>query len=98
MKAAPNGAEALRMARESHDRIDLLVTDLVMPGMSGSQLARELASERPEIRQLFISGHSEHVGLRNQALNSGASFLEKPFSLAAFGRKLREALNARPRD
>jgi two-component system cell cycle sensor histidine kinase/response regulator CckA len=94
VKAARNGAEALRIAREYQHHIDLLLTDLVMPGMSGTELARELTRERQGIRLLFVSGHSEHAGLRNYEMQSGSAFLQKPFSLDSLGRKVREVLDA----
>ena len=87
----------MRIAREMPDHIDLLLTDLVMPGMSGVELARELTRERPGIRLLFVSGHSEHAGIRNHAMKSRSPFLQKPFSLDSLGRKLREVLGPEQR-
>lgn len=96
VKTARNAAEALRTARKPHTQIHLLLADLVMPGMGGAELAREMARERPGIRFLFVSGHSEHAGIRHHAMRMGSPFLQKPFSLDSLARKVRDVLDAEP--
>ena len=62
---AANGAEALRLARDCERRIDLLMTDAVMPELSGAQLAERLTSDRPQLQVLFMSGHAERVVMQH---------------------------------
>ncbi|MBX3472519.1 MAG: response regulator [Planctomycetes bacterium] len=89
--AAPSPQEALRVAKEHPGAIDLLVTDVVMPGMSGRQLADEFRALRPGAPVVFMSGYAD------VALEPGARFLQKPFTPAALARVVREALDARAR-
>lgn len=91
---AGNGAEALRLSREHQGAIDLLVTDVVMPGMNGEQLARRLQSERPGLRVLFMSGYSDELMARYRVLDEDSAFLAKPFTLEALARKVRAVLDA----
>jgi len=89
---AANAAEALRQA-ESHDGVlDLLLTDLIMPGMNGEQLYHQLARRRPEMKVVYMSGHAHDVIAHHGVLDPGIPFLAKPFSLAALRRTVREAL------
>jgi two-component system, cell cycle sensor histidine kinase and response regulator CckA len=69
--------------------IDLLVTDLVMPGMSGAELAHRLEAERPETRVLYMSGYTNDQRAR-ALIAQGADFLRKPFQAAAFTQRVRE--------
>ncbi len=78
--AAANGEEALDLAAQHCGPIHLLVTDLIMPGLSGTQLARRVGDQRPDCRVLFISGYSNDAISRQGALAPGASFLQKPFT------------------
>jgi PAS domain S-box-containing protein len=89
---ARDGENALRVAQQE-DAIDLLLTDLVMPGMSGKDLADELASQRPRLRLLFMSGYTEDVVLRHGVLERRIAFLEKPFSSAALLEMTRDTLD-----
>ncbi len=89
--SAPTPADALRLAREHQGPIDLLVTDVVMPGMSGRQLAEEFKVLRPGAPIVFMSGYTD------AALDPGARFLQKPFTPAALARVVRETLDARAR-
>ena len=77
---APNGPEALRVSREFSARIHLMVTDVVMPRMSGRELALQLASERPEMEVLYMSGHTEEAIVHHGVLKEGVEFLQKPFT------------------
>ncbi len=92
---AANGVEALRIAREYQGQIDLLVTDVVMPGMGGPQLVESLAAERPRMRALFVSGYAESTILRRGVVDLHTSFLQKPFSLRALAAKIREIAGTR---
>jgi two-component system cell cycle sensor histidine kinase/response regulator CckA len=74
--AAPNGPEALALCRGHQKGIDLLVTDVSMPGMSGMELAAEFAAGHPAVPVLFISGYAEEFGDGNQDRN----YLQKPFT------------------
>jgi PAS domain S-box-containing protein len=88
---APSGEAALTLAQEHAGTIDLLVTDMVMPGMSGQELARQLRGKRKELRVLYMSGYSEHA-TREAAKSEGSAVLAKPFSRSALLRTAREVL------
>lgn len=79
---AVDGTEALQLARDHKGAIELLLTDVVMPKMSGTSLAAELRTERPGIRVLFMSGYRA-PDVSSSPLPSGAALLEKPFSATA---------------
>jgi two-component system, cell cycle sensor histidine kinase and response regulator CckA len=89
---AKDGLQAVDAAARHKGRIDLMVTDVVMPGMSGGQLAELLAEKYPKMKVLFISGYSEKVVLRHNILEVQANFLQKPFTLKSLGGKVREVL------
>jgi len=84
--------EAIRLAQEHPGRIDLLLTDVVMPEMNGRDLAKNLLSIYPTIRRLFMSGYTADVIAYHGVLDEGVNFIQKPFSKKDLGRKLREAL------
>ena len=88
-----NGTEALAVAQKYDDRIDLLVTDVVMPGMNGSDLATQLVLHHPEMKVLFTSGYTEDVISHHGVLAEGVSFIGKPYTLLALARKVREVLD-----
>jgi two-component system, cell cycle sensor histidine kinase and response regulator CckA len=91
---AMNGDEALHVcARHGHE-IDLLLTDIVMPGTGGRDLVERLAPRYPEMRVLFMSGYTDDAILRQGVTTSTASFIQKPFSPVALARKVRELLDA----
>ena len=91
---AGTGEEALKLAREHPGAIDLVLTDLVMPQMSGADFASELRAARPGIAVLFMSGYTDHAIIRHDLLESGAAFLQKPFTPSSLSRKIREVLSA----
>jgi CheY-like chemotaxis protein len=90
---ADRGAEALRLAEKREGPIQLLITDVVMPGISGPEVAAHLARYRPEMKVLYISGYTDDKIGRQGLLESGAGFLQKPFRIEALTRKVREVLD-----
>jgi two-component system, cell cycle sensor histidine kinase and response regulator CckA len=90
---APNGEEALRVSREYCGPIHLLISDVVMPKMSGPALAQQLLAERPQLRTLFVSGYAESTVLQHGKIDVTARFLQKPFGLNALAQKVREVLD-----
>ncbi len=86
--------EAIRLAREHSGRIDLLLSDVVMPEMNGRDLAQNLLSIHPDIRRLFMSGYTADVIAHRGVLDKGVHFLQKPFSVKDLGAKIREVLEA----
>jgi CheY-like chemotaxis protein len=95
---ARNGEEALRLQARHEGEIDLLLTDLVMPGMGGAELARRFAAVRPGTRLMFISGYTDDAAARRGIQHPNTAFLQKPFTTETLERKLREVLDAPPRD
>jgi PAS domain S-box-containing protein len=90
---AGRGEEALRLAGEHAGPIHLLITDMVMPGMGGREVAGRLAALRPGTRVLFVSGYTDDAIVRHGVLESGLAFLQKPFVPEALLRKVREVLD-----
>jgi len=91
---AKDGADALLVAAAHPGPIDLLVADLVMPGMSGREVAQKLTADRPGLKVLFVSGYTEDTAIRRRVSESDVSFLQKPFTVDALSRKVREVLDA----
>jgi PAS domain S-box-containing protein len=91
---AANGAEALRLARERGEPVHLLLTDVVMPGLSGEALAEQLIQIRPGLKVLFMSGYTDDAISHRGVLEPGVSFLQKPFGPPALARKVRAVLDA----
>ena len=88
---ARHGRDALLRLTEHAGPVELLITDMVMPEMGGSELARRLADERPELRVLYMSGYADgEAPLRG--LGAGAAYLQKPFTSDVLARKVREVL------
>jgi PAS domain S-box-containing protein len=83
---AESGEAALEICNSTSTDIDLIMTDLVMPAMGGHELARRLQERFPELHVLFTSGYTADVAVRAELLQSGNSFLEKPYSVASFNR------------
>jgi len=89
---ASDGAEALQMVASGLEAIHLVLTDMVMPRMGGSELARHLNRARPDIRILFMSGYTEDPLVRHME-RAASVFLAKPFTASALTGKVREALD-----
>jgi PAS domain S-box-containing protein len=91
---AANGEEALHIVQEQDDKkINLLLTDVVMPQMGGKELADQLKIPQPDIKVLFISGYTDDAIVRHGVLEPGTNFLQKPFSPSALTHKVREVLD-----
>ena len=91
---AASPAEALRLAKRESGRIDLLMTDVVMPQMNGRNLGQILAEEIPGLKRLFMSGYTADVIAHHGVLDPGVHFIAKPFTPAELAHKLREILGA----
>jgi len=89
---AVRGEEAIRMAAEHRGRIHLLLTDVVMPEMSGPQVLEQIRARHPNMKVLFMSGYTDEAMMHHGILDSGAPFLQKPFLPDALARKVREVL------
>jgi len=95
---AANGVAALAVAAGHEGRIDLLLTDAVMPVMGGKDLSVRLAATRPEVKALYMSGYTEDAVVRHGVLRAQVDFIQKPFSPEALARKVREVLDAKARE
>jgi two-component system cell cycle sensor histidine kinase/response regulator CckA len=91
---AEGGAQALEMVQGDEGTFDLLITDVVMPGLSGPRLMAAVRQQQPGLRALYLSGYSDESIVLHGVLESGVPFLQKPFSLTALARKVREVLDA----
>lgn len=90
---ADSGEAALEVSSAHDEEIQLLVTDVVMPKMSGRDLAEALVLLRPDIRILFLSGYADRAVIEHGILETGAAFMQKPFTPDALARKVREILD-----
>ena len=89
---AANADEALRLF-EQNASIDVLLTDVVMPGASGPELTRQLVERRPALKVIYMSGYTEEAIVQHGVLKPGIAFLHKPFTSETLGRKIREVLD-----
>jgi DNA-binding NtrC family response regulator len=90
---AANAEEALRLFDENVS-IDLVLTDVVMPGASGATLAKQLMERRPAVKVIYMSGYTEDVITQHGVLQPGIAFLHKPFTSDTLGQKIRDVLDA----
>jgi CheY-like chemotaxis protein len=91
---ASSGFEALRVSTGHNGRLDLLLTDVVMPGMSGRELSERLAPVRPAMKVLYMSGHTDDAIFHHGVTQAGTGFLQKPFTPDALERRVRELLGS----
>jgi two-component system, cell cycle sensor histidine kinase and response regulator CckA len=89
---AESGEAGLAVANGFDGNIDLIITDVVMPGISGRELVEQLAKSRPTAKVLYLSGYTEDAILSDGSIEQGTAFLQKPFSLRSLARKVREVL------
>jgi two-component system, cell cycle sensor histidine kinase and response regulator CckA len=92
--AASGGDEALSIASRHPGRIDLLLTDMVMPGMSGLQIAERLTAHHPQARVMYMSGFPGEIAIGDRERLGSAPFLSKPFNRQTLVRHVRDALDA----
>ncbi len=91
--AARNAAEAFSLCQHDKEEIHILVTDVVLPKMSGPELAKELKALRPNMRILFMSGYMDDAVIQHGMIDPDTPFLAKPFTSAGLIRKVREVLD-----
>jgi two-component system, cell cycle sensor histidine kinase and response regulator CckA len=91
--SAENGMDALQLYDKTADKPNLLLTDVIMPGMSGRQLADKLLVKNPAIKVVYFSGYTEDGIVHHGVLDSEANFIHKPFSHATLIRKIRDVLD-----
>jgi two-component system, cell cycle sensor histidine kinase and response regulator CckA len=94
---ASDGTEAMQQAVAIDEPIHLVITDVVMPEMSGPELANRLRKLRPETRVLYMSGYTDDEILCRKGLPENSAFIQKPFTPEQFSRKVRETLDAKPK-
>jgi CheY-like chemotaxis protein len=89
---AANGHAALTLAASRSEKIHLIITDVVMPGLSGHELVQQLLAARPTTKVLYLSGHAEETVATPLSTQHPQAFLQKPFTLQNLSRKVREVL------
>ena len=96
--AADGGEAAVELAADGPSKIDLILTDLLMPGVGGRETADRVRSLFPSAKVLYMSGYTDDLVIRDGAFESGTTFIQKPFGAADLARSVREVLDAQPVD
>ena len=91
--SAADATTALRLLKEDQLRIDVLLTDIVMPGMNGRELGKEATKLRPHLKVLYMSGYSRNAVMHQGRLEQGVDLLQKPISPSVLATRLRDMLN-----
>ena len=92
---AENAEKAMVISEQHNGSIHLLLTDVVMPQMSGLDLARELSAKRTKLKVLFMSGYAEHPAFRDSFQSPGTPIVRKPFSIKNLAANIRDVLNSK---
>jgi len=87
-----NGEAGVIAATRHKGRINLVITDVVMPGMGGREMVKQLGQSRPDMKVLYLSGYTEDAIISDRSIENGTAFLQKPFTLQNLSRKVREVL------
>lgn len=90
--SASNGGEAFLLAEKCMERVDLLMTDVVMPGMNGRKLAERLIRIQPDMKVLFTSGYRENVVVHHGIVDEKLDFIGKPYTMQSLAQKIRDVL------
>jgi len=93
----PSPADAIALSRRHNGSLHLLLTDVIMPGMDGPALAKQVQKERPDIKILYMSGYATNFIMHDGVVDPGTNFLEKPFHPRTLLSKVREVLDTIPR-
>ena len=94
---SPNVSEAIEIMQKHGDQIDLVVTDVLMPGMKGRELVQRLAALRSDLKVLYMSAYTEDAAINIGVLSPGTEFIEKPFGPDDLAAKVRQVLGAVPK-
>ncbi len=88
----PDGSDGLELVKQNHKTFDLLLTDVVMPNMSGREIAEKVVSYIPDIKVLYMSGYTDNAIVHHGVLEKGINFIQKPFTIVTLAKKIRQAL------
>ena len=94
---ATNGEEALELVRQNNNDVQLLITDIIMPGMRGTEAAQRIAGHVPDVKVLYMSGYTDNAMFHQKLLEAGTLFLQKPFAIDALEDKVGQILESKVR-